>query len=103
MTEQLKQAISLIKAGKKQEGGRLLNQVLKADPINEAAWLWAARIVGTSVSPCAWHFDGYGRFHPTSNGSKNGRFRLPLQIVRFLSFVLKSGHDCTKSPRPLFP
>jgi Tfp pilus assembly protein PilF len=47
VTEQLQQAISLIKAGKKQEGGRLLNQVLKADPANEAAWLWAARIVGT--------------------------------------------------------
>jgi len=37
MTEQLQQAISLIKAGKKQEGGHLLNQVLKADPANEEA------------------------------------------------------------------
>lgn len=47
MTEQLQQAISHIKTGNKQEGGRLLSQILEADPANEKAWLWMVRAVSS--------------------------------------------------------
>ncbi len=46
MSEQLlRQAITAIKGGDKAAGGRLLAQVLKADPDNEIAWLWMAQAV----------------------------------------------------------
>jgi len=40
--ETLKQAISLSRAGKKLEARELLEGILKADPQQEAAWLWFA-------------------------------------------------------------
>jgi len=46
-TQQLQQAITFIKTGNKQEGGRLLSQVLEADPTNEKAWLWMVRAVSS--------------------------------------------------------
>jgi hypothetical protein len=47
MKTQLQQAITLIKTGNKQEGGRLLSQILEADPTNEKAWLWMIRAVSS--------------------------------------------------------
>ena len=38
----LQQAINAIKAGDNETGQQLLAQVIKADPKNEAAWLWMA-------------------------------------------------------------
>ena len=42
MTNDLQQAIAAIKAGDKEAGQQLLAQVIKAEPKNEAAWLWMA-------------------------------------------------------------
>lgn len=41
----LQQAITLIKSGDKQNGRRLLAEILKADPKNETAWLWMSSIL----------------------------------------------------------
>src|SRR5689334_15755642 len=43
-TDKLQQAISLIKSGDRNHGGRLLSEVLTADPRNELAWLWMSTI-----------------------------------------------------------
>jgi hypothetical protein len=45
--EQLHQAITLVKSGDKQNGGRILAEILKADPQNELAWLWMSGVVAT--------------------------------------------------------
>ncbi len=42
MSDNLKQAIAAIKAGDNETGHQLLMKVIKADPANEAAWLWMA-------------------------------------------------------------
>ena len=42
MSDNLQQAIAAIKAGDKKTGQQLIAQVIKADPKNEAAWLWMA-------------------------------------------------------------
>ena len=42
MSNDLQQAIAAIKAGDKETGQQLLMKVIKADPKNEAAWLWMA-------------------------------------------------------------
>ncbi|MBN1995276.1 MAG: DUF3592 domain-containing protein [Anaerolineae bacterium] len=47
MSEKLQQAITLIKAGDKQNGQRLLAEILRADPKNENAWLWMSSVVAT--------------------------------------------------------
>ena len=39
MSNDLQQAIAAIKAGDKETGQQLLQQVINADPQNEAAWL----------------------------------------------------------------
>lgn len=41
----LQEAISLIKSGDRQNGQRLLSEVLKTDPGNELAWLWMSTLV----------------------------------------------------------
>jgi uncharacterized protein YjbI with pentapeptide repeats len=45
MSDKLQQAITLIKSGDKQSGGRLLAEILKAEPRNETAWLWMSSLV----------------------------------------------------------
>ncbi len=47
MSETLEQAIAAIRAGDKNTGGQLLNQVLQTDPRNETAWLWMTAVVGS--------------------------------------------------------
>jgi hypothetical protein len=41
----LQRAILLIRSGNKREGGRLLAEILQADPRNETAWFWMSGIV----------------------------------------------------------
>jgi hypothetical protein len=41
----LQEAISLIKAGDRQTGQKLLTEVLNEDPRNETAWLWMSALV----------------------------------------------------------
>ncbi len=43
--DKLQEAISLIKSGDRQNGQRLLSEVLKIDPGNELAWLWMSTLV----------------------------------------------------------
>jgi DNA-binding response OmpR family regulator len=45
----LQQAITAIKAGDREKGRQLLTQVIKADPRNEAAWLWMTEVVERDV------------------------------------------------------
>jgi hypothetical protein len=45
MSTQFQQAIEAIKAGDKKTGGRLLGEVLRADPQNEMAWLWMSSVI----------------------------------------------------------
>ncbi len=47
MSDTLEQAIAAIRAGDKNTGGQLLNQVLQTDPRNETAWLWMTAVVGS--------------------------------------------------------
>jgi uncharacterized membrane protein len=47
VTNKLQRAILLIRSGDKREGGRLLAEVLQADPQNETAWFWMSGIVTT--------------------------------------------------------
>jgi hypothetical protein len=47
MSDTPEQAIAAIKAGDKNTGGQLLNQVLQTDPQNETAWLWMTAVVGS--------------------------------------------------------
>jgi len=44
-TNKVQEAISLIKSGDRQNGQRLLSEVLKTDPENELAWLWMSTLV----------------------------------------------------------
>lgn len=45
MSEKLQQAISSIKAGNKQLGQQLLDQLLQEEPDNELGWLWMSAVV----------------------------------------------------------
>jgi DNA-binding response OmpR family regulator len=45
----LQQAIAAIKARDMEKGRQLLTQVVKADPRNEAAWLWMTEVVERDV------------------------------------------------------
>jgi len=47
LTDELKQAITLIRSGNKAGGGQILAQILKTDPKNEPAWLWMSQTVKT--------------------------------------------------------
>lgn len=47
MTDLLQQAIAVIKAGDKDNGRRLLRQVLQTDRRNETAWVWLSSIVSS--------------------------------------------------------
>jgi predicted Zn-dependent protease len=47
MDERLSQAIELIKAGKKADGGRILAEMVKTNPNDELAWQWLASCVGS--------------------------------------------------------
>jgi tetratricopeptide (TPR) repeat protein len=47
MSDTLQQAIAAIKAGDKAGGQRLLAEVIRNDPRNEAAWLWMSAVVGS--------------------------------------------------------
>jgi len=47
LTDELKQAITLIRSGDKAKGGQILAKILKADPQNELAWLWMSQTVTT--------------------------------------------------------
>ncbi len=47
MSDTLEQAIAAIRAGDKNTGRQLLNQVLQTDPRNETAWLWMTAVVGS--------------------------------------------------------
>ena len=44
MSEELKQAIQLIKSGEKEAGKNLLIRLVKNDPKNENAWLWLSSV-----------------------------------------------------------
>ena len=44
-TEQLQRAATALKAGRKAEAGRLLEEVVQADPRSERGWLWLADAV----------------------------------------------------------
>jgi hypothetical protein len=43
--DKVQQAVALIKSGDRQNGQRLLAEVLRADPRNETAWLWMSTLV----------------------------------------------------------
>jgi uncharacterized membrane protein len=43
----LQRAILLIQSGNKRDGGRLLAEILQADPRNETAWFWMSGIVAS--------------------------------------------------------
>ncbi len=45
MTDKLQKAIALIKSGDQQKGTDLLNEILRAQPNNESAWLWMSGVV----------------------------------------------------------
>ena len=45
MPNELQQAIELVKAGKKAEGGQILAELIKREPNNEQAWLWLSACV----------------------------------------------------------
>lgn len=45
MSDKLQQAITLIESGDKQNGRRLLAEILEAEPRNEQAWLWMSGVV----------------------------------------------------------
>jgi hypothetical protein len=45
MSDKLQQAIALIKAGDKEQGGELLNEILLENPDVELAWLWRSGVV----------------------------------------------------------
>ncbi len=47
LTDELKQAITLIRSGDKARGGQILAKILKTDPQNELAWLWMSQTVKT--------------------------------------------------------
>ncbi len=50
MTNNLQNAVQLIKAGEKQRGGQLLAEILKSDSQNEVAWWWMADVVAKNAA-----------------------------------------------------
>jgi len=46
--DDMQRAISLVKSGDKQRGGRLLTEILKKDPRNVNAWLWLSSCVSSN-------------------------------------------------------
>src|SRR5512138_2210559 len=44
-TNQLQEAVTLIKSGDRQKGQQLLAELLRQDPGNENAWLWMSTLV----------------------------------------------------------
>lgn len=78
MTSELSQAIELIKAGKKPEGGRILAGLVKANPDNETAWQW----LSTCVVPEAQKrhcLDQVLRINPQSEYAKKALAALDFQ------------------------
>lgn len=47
MSDKLQQAIDAIGSGHKSTAHKLLTEVLKSEPQNEAAWLWMSKVVTT--------------------------------------------------------
>jgi small-conductance mechanosensitive channel len=45
MTDNLQHAIEAIRSGDKETGQRLLAEVIRNDPRNEAAWLWMSSVI----------------------------------------------------------
>jgi hypothetical protein len=52
VSNELQQAITLIKSGDKQNGQLLLAKILKAEPRNETAWLWMSSVVANDEQRC---------------------------------------------------
>lgn len=48
MSDQLQQAVSLIKSGDQQNGRQILIDIIKTNPRNELAWLWMSSVVDTN-------------------------------------------------------
>ncbi len=47
MQSKLKEAVLLLKAGKKDQAREILNSILEENPNNEAAWIWMSQAVTT--------------------------------------------------------
>jgi hypothetical protein len=47
MSDNLGRAIDAIRSGDTETGKRLLSEVIRNDPRNEAAWLWMSSVVDT--------------------------------------------------------
>lgn len=48
MDNRLQEGISLVKSGKKKEGGQILAEIVKKDPRNIDAWLWLSSCVNSN-------------------------------------------------------
>lgn len=80
MSEKLNQAITAIKANDRVTGERLLNDVLKEDPLNETAWLWMSA-VAESIEQRRHCLEQVLIINPSNQMAKLGIAKLPMPEI----------------------
>jgi len=81
MTEKLKQAIALIKAGDNHAGKQLLTDILNSDPENEMAWIWMSTVMADNQQ----RYDCLRKaltINPHNKVVKEGLLKLEWQMTR---------------------
>jgi hypothetical protein len=71
ISDQLKQAIQLIRSGKKMEARQILKRVLVNDPTNDTAWLWFVDTLPTDEDRCI-ALEGLQKINPESKVARIG-------------------------------
>lgn len=97
MNDKLQQAITAIKTGDKVAGQQLLVQIVKADPHNEAAWLWMTTVTD-DLEKKKGYLNKVLQINPNNEMAKKGLAKLapsqPLEPVN----VPEPDNIVTKPP-----
>jgi hypothetical protein len=80
LSEKLKQAISMVKAGDKLAARKLLVEILDGEPTNETAWLWFTDTLNSDAEKKI-ALEGLLKINPASQAAKLGLQRLTPQAV----------------------
>ena len=96
MPDKLQQAIALIKAGDRQQGGELLAEILRADPDVELAWLWRSGVVQDDEER-AYCLQQVLALNPDNEVAKKGLAMLRAKGVQVAAGVAVQGGEGTQA------
>jgi len=102
LSEKLKQAISMIKAGEKLAARKLLVEILDGEPTNETAWLWFTDTLSSDTEKKI-ALEGLLKINPTSQAAKLGLERLAARKSVEEPVVVEDDRAEEKSPEDYRP